>query len=126
VGILLVTQPFFVGGIKNVADAKFSAFGAAATFLACFVVSAACMLRNTRSQLVYDSGGGGGGSSVRSHGSIGPHSQASGAAVAAEWLAGRGAAVGSLVPFSAGTVFHDYDPVQMDDRLDDSDRGVLS
>jgi hypothetical protein len=123
---LLVTQPFFIGGIRNVDEAKGSAFGAAATFLVCFVVSVTLMLRDTRRQLEYDSGGAGAGSSsVRSHGSVSLHSQASGAA--AEWLSSGRGAVGSLVPFSAGPpIFHDYDPVQMDDRLDDSDRGVLS
>jgi hypothetical protein len=124
VGILLVTQPFFIGGIRNVEEAKGSAFGAAATFLVCFLASVSLMIRDTRRQLEYDSGFEVSGSlSVRSHGSASLHSQASGAgAAAAEWL-GRGA---SLVPFPAGPIFHDYDPLHMDDRLDDNDRGVLS
>jgi hypothetical protein len=120
VGILLVTQPFFIGGIDNVEKAKGSAFGAAATFLLCFVVSVCLMLRDTRRQLEFDSG-----ASVGSRGSGIGSLQGQASTVAADLLA-RG---GSLVPFGGtATLFHDYDPVQteIDDILDDMDRGALT
>lgn len=116
---MLVTQPFFISGIDNVERAKGSAFGAAATFLLCFVVSVCLMLRDTRRQLEYDSA-----ASVGSRGSGSLSLQGQASAAAGDLLA-RG---GSLVPFSTGTLFHDYDPVQteIDDILDDMDRGTLS
>jgi hypothetical protein len=36
---LLIHQPFFIGGIKDVDDAKNSAFGAAGTFFLTFLIS---------------------------------------------------------------------------------------
>jgi hypothetical protein len=123
VGILLVTQPFFIGGIDNVQHAKGSAFGAAATFLICFVASVCLMMRDTQRQLEFDTGGGGG--SIRSRGSGSLHSQSSSNPSDLFSRVGAGG-VGAVLPFSTGTLFHDYDPVHMDDRLDDADRGVFS
>ena len=40
VGVMLQTQPFFIGGIEDVDLARESAFGAMGMFLVCFVLSA--------------------------------------------------------------------------------------
>jgi hypothetical protein len=48
VGVLLMKQPFFVGGIDNVESAKGSAFGAAGTFFFTFLVSISYMIRQGR------------------------------------------------------------------------------
>lgn len=47
VGMMLVKQPFFVGGIDDVDTAKSSAFGAAGMFLFTFVVSVMALVRNS-------------------------------------------------------------------------------
>mmetsp|Transcript_5259 Transcript_5259/g.14202 ORF Transcript_5259/g.14202 Transcript_5259/m.14202 type:complete len:99 (-) Transcript_5259:529-825(-) len=39
VGMMLTTQPFFIGGIEEVDHAKESAFGAFGTFIFTFIVS---------------------------------------------------------------------------------------
>ena len=49
VGVMLMKQPFFVGGIEDVEAAKGSAFGAAGTFFFTFVVSMMYMIRQARS-----------------------------------------------------------------------------
>ncbi|GKY94212.1 hypothetical protein MPSEU_000387100 [Mayamaea pseudoterrestris] len=45
VGIMLMKQPFFVGGIEDVEAAKGSAFGAAGTFFFTFLISMMYMIR---------------------------------------------------------------------------------
>ena len=42
---MLVKQPFFIGGIQDVEEAKGSAFGAAGLFLFCFVVAIFFLVR---------------------------------------------------------------------------------
>jgi len=46
--IMLMYQPFFIGGIEDVEVAKGSAFGAAGTFLFTFVVSIVFMINDAR------------------------------------------------------------------------------
>mmetsp|Transcript_6139 Transcript_6139/g.13592 ORF Transcript_6139/g.13592 Transcript_6139/m.13592 type:complete len:84 (+) Transcript_6139:292-543(+) len=48
--MMLVKQPFFIGGIEDVDVAKSSAFGAAGMFLFTFVVSIMFLVRNSGSQ----------------------------------------------------------------------------
>jgi hypothetical protein len=48
VGILLIKQPFFVGGIDDVENAKGSAFGAAASFFFTFLISIMYMIKEGR------------------------------------------------------------------------------
>ncbi|KAL7567143.1 hypothetical protein ACA910_009469 [Epithemia clementina (nom. ined.)] len=47
VGIMLVKQPFFIGGIDDVEEAKGSAFGAAGMFLFIFVIAIIALVRGT-------------------------------------------------------------------------------
>lgn len=44
VGAMLVHQPFFIGGIEDVGNAKKSAFGAALTFFFTFLISITYLL----------------------------------------------------------------------------------
>mmetsp|Transcript_21168 Transcript_21168/g.44250 ORF Transcript_21168/g.44250 Transcript_21168/m.44250 type:complete len:105 (-) Transcript_21168:342-656(-) len=50
VGMMLVKQPFFIGGIEDVDVAKSSAFGASGMFLFTFVVSILVLVRNSGRQ----------------------------------------------------------------------------
>eukprot|EP00527_Entomoneis_sp_CCMP2396_P009628 CAMPEP_0198136682 /NCGR_PEP_ID=MMETSP1443-20131203/305_1 /TAXON_ID=186043 /ORGANISM="Entomoneis sp., Strain CCMP2396" /LENGTH=102 /DNA_ID=CAMNT_0043797941 /DNA_START=157 /DNA_END=465 /DNA_ORIENTATION=- len=57
VGVMLQTQPFFVGGIEDYDQAKSSAFGAAAMFLFCFVASVIGIYQDSGSKETADSNG---------------------------------------------------------------------
>ena len=48
VGLLLIYQPFYIGGIEDVGRAKVSAFGAMVTFIATFVISIILGCRDSR------------------------------------------------------------------------------
>jgi hypothetical protein len=48
VGVMLMKQPFFIGGIEDVEVAKGSAFGAAGTFFFTFMVSILYLLKEGR------------------------------------------------------------------------------
>lgn len=56
VGILLMKQPFFIGGIEDVEVAKGSAFGAAGTFFFTFLISILYMIKEGRQLTVGGSG----------------------------------------------------------------------
>lgn len=99
VGILLMKQPFFIGGIDNVETAKGSAFGAAATFFFTFLVSISLMIRDAR-RLARDGGDG------HHHGNGEQHQFSN--------------------PFSRGLAFHDYDPVETDTPREFESGGVLT
>jgi hypothetical protein len=66
VGIMLVKQPFFIGGIESVEDAKGSAFGAAGMFFFTFLASILYLIRDSRrvNDMRVAGGPGGGGSSA--------------------------------------------------------------
>jgi hypothetical protein len=48
IGIMLMKQPFFMGGIDDVEVAKGSAFGAAGTFFFTFIVSVMYMIHDEK------------------------------------------------------------------------------
>ncbi|CAB9509286.1 expressed unknown protein [Seminavis robusta] len=48
VGIMLIHQPFFVGGIEDVEKSKTSAFGAAGTFFLTFLISIIYLMVDTQ------------------------------------------------------------------------------
>lgn len=110
-GVILITQPFYVKGIDNVAKAKGSAFGAATAFFFTFVVSILYVIRDARRYTPNISRGGSDNGSVGSGGGM----------------------VGMQVPrqlqnpFSnrPGSLFHDYDPVDTD-TPEEFERGVFS
>lgn len=70
---MLVKQPFFVGGIDNVEEAKGSAFGAAGMFFFTFLASIIYLIRDSRRvsdiRVVEERGGGGGSTSGSVHSS---------------------------------------------------------
>jgi len=106
VGVLLITQPFYIGGIENVEKAKGSAFGAATAFFFTFLVSIIYVIRDGRRLAV------GGGSFI-----------------------GGGGSPGIEIPrqiqnpfasrVQGGSLFHDYDPVDTD-TPEAFERGVFS
>jgi hypothetical protein len=110
VGVMLMRQPFFMGGIEDVEAAKGSAFGAAGTFFFTFLVSMLYMIKQAR-QLT-------GGMSRSSQGSVGSSGSAH------DFLQRR-------QPYldRPGTtaLFHDYDPVDSTISAEELDApGVFS
>ena len=113
---MLITQPFYIGGIKDVAKAKGSAFGAATAFFFTFVASILYVIRDARryTQSEIRRSGSGGGGNGNGNGGLDP-------------AAGVGMQIPRQLqnPFSnrAGStsLFHDYDPVDTD-----APEGILS
>lgn len=56
VGIMLMTQPFFVGGIENVEKSKSSAFNAAFLFFITFLSSIGYMIHDSRRTVLFTQG----------------------------------------------------------------------
>ena len=55
VGIMISTQPFFIAGIEDVAEAKSSAFGACGMFIFTFVASTVGIWYDTQSKALAQS-----------------------------------------------------------------------
>ena len=110
--LLLMKQPFFISGIENVESAKLSAMGAIFLWLVSFACSIAYLIHEAQRR-VRD------GSVVRSgNSSVGSASHHSSGASLTELFARTPLpALGG-----AGSLFHDYDPVD----TDDIDRGVMA
>eukprot|EP00934_Nitzschia_sp_Nitz4_P007730 Nitzschia sp. Nitz4//scaffold17_size182527//161934//162333//NITZ4_001880-RA/size182527-snap-gene-0.284-mRNA-1//1//CDS//3329539418//7720//frame0 len=59
VGVMLATQPFFIGGIEDAEEAKSSAFGAAGMFACTFVASVVGIWYDNQSKSQIESSEGG-------------------------------------------------------------------
>jgi len=56
VGLMLMYQPFFIGGIDNINESKNSAFGAAGLFFFTFIASVMVLLRDGANHIAHQRG----------------------------------------------------------------------
>jgi hypothetical protein len=137
VGIMLVKQPFFIGGIDNVEDAKGSAFGAAGMFFFTFLASILYLIRDSRrvSDIRVVEGGGGGGGSIAGGGggsstgggsvSSSQHSSSGGARQEPSYAMHRTISSGSLTRRIRQTRGSEYGKVSVFEEYDESEQDIV-